>query len=56
MPPILPVRRFPTRICSEAPRIAREVAIDPSVPGWTSTGLYAAPGEAIEATAPTALL
>lgn len=40
---------------AEAPRITTEVKINPAVPGWTSTGLYAAAGELITVTLPAAM-
>jgi hypothetical protein len=44
---------FPGAVPAEAPRIAsRTLNIDTSVPEWHSTGLYAAPGEAITVTFP----
>jgi hypothetical protein len=38
---------FPGRVSPDAPRIARDVRVDPARPGWLSLGLYAAPGERI---------
>jgi len=38
---------FPGAVPEDAKRVRREVRVDPSVPGWASTGLYAPPGEAI---------
>lgn len=38
---------FPGAPPIDAPRVAREIAIDPRVGGWHSTGLYAVAGEAI---------
>lgn len=43
-------------MAKDAPRVAREIPFDPSVPGWTSTGLYAAPGEVITVIAPPSLI
>lgn len=40
---------------SEAPRVTAEVRIDPAIPGWTSTGLYAAAGELITVMLPAAM-
>jgi hypothetical protein len=41
---------FPGAVPAEAKRVKRELKIDGKVPGWHSTGLYAAPGEQIEVT------
>jgi hypothetical protein len=38
---------FPGAVLADAPRVSRVVRVDPSVPAWHSTGLYAAPGEVI---------
>lgn len=46
---------FPGAAPADAPRITGEVEIIPSVPGWTSTGLYAAAGEPITVTVPEAM-
>ncbi|MCA1963560.1 MAG: M60 family metallopeptidase, partial [Prosthecobacter sp.] len=46
---------FPGKSDPEAPRITREVSVDPKIPGWTSTGLYAAAGETITLRAPAAI-
>lgn len=43
---------FPGAVPADAKRVDRTVEVDTSVPGWHSTGLYAAPGEAIEVTLP----
>ena len=44
---------FPGPVPKSAPRLAtRNVAIDCAIPQWHSTGLYAAPGEAIRVTLP----
>ena len=43
---------FPGAVPPEAKRIEKAVTIDTAVPDWASTGLYAAPGEAIEVTLP----
>jgi len=37
----------------DAPRVAATVSVDTSTPDWASTGLYAAPGEALEVTLPS---
>lgn len=38
---------FPGGVAEDAARVKRSVSLDLSEPGWKSTGLYAAPGEAI---------
>jgi hypothetical protein len=43
---------FPGEVPAEAPRVTRSVGVDTAVPGWHSTGLYAAPGEVITVTVP----
>lgn len=43
---------FPGKAPENAPRITGEIPIAPSIPGWTSTGLYAAAGEIITVTIP----
>lgn len=43
---------FPGPVPPEAKRIEKTVAIDTAVLDWASTGLYAAPGEAIEVALP----
>lgn len=43
---------FPGKAPTDAPRVTGEVKINPAVPGWTSTGLYAAAGEVIMVTLP----
>jgi hypothetical protein len=40
-------RYFPGSVPSDAPREARAITLDSSVPGWHSTGLYAIPGEPV---------
>ncbi len=46
---------FPGKTDAAAPRITKEVSITPSIPGWTSTGLYAAAGETITVSVPAAM-
>jgi len=46
---------FPGRAPANAPRITAEVPVAPAIPGWTSTGLYAAAGETIIVTVPAAI-
>lgn len=43
---------FPGKADESAPRIAADVKINPAIPGWTSTGLYAAAGETITVSLP----
>jgi hypothetical protein len=38
---------LPGEVPAGAPRVTRSVEIDAAIPRWHSTGLYAAPGEAI---------
>lgn len=45
---------FPGKTPTDAPRITQEVAITPSIPNWTSTGLYAAAGDSITVSVPAA--
>ncbi len=46
---------FPGKAPADAPRITREVKIAPAIPGWTSTGLYAAAGETLQVTIPASM-
>lgn len=39
---------FPGVVSDDAPRVRRQMVLDPTVSGWHSTGLYAPPGEPIE--------
>jgi hypothetical protein len=43
---------FPGFVPADAPRVDRTIEIDPSRPGWQSTGLYAAPGEVVRVVVP----
>ena len=43
---------FPGPVPADAPRVTKTVTIDTAVPDWHSTGLYAAPGEALTVTLP----
>jgi len=43
---------FPGSVPRNAPRLSRTVPIDPKIPAWHSTGLYADPGEPITVTIP----
>jgi hypothetical protein len=38
---------FPGQVPADAPRLTRRITFDDVLPGWRSTGLYAAPGEVI---------
>ena len=44
---------FPGQTPAEAPRITQEIPIHPAIPGWTSTGLYAAAGDTVTVTIPS---
>lgn len=46
---------FPGKAPADAPRITQAVIVKPTIPGWTSTGLYAAAGETITVTIPASL-
>lgn len=46
---------FPGKVPEGAPRVTQEVQINPDIPGWASTGLYAAAGETITVTVPAAV-
>lgn len=51
---------FPGEVPPAAPRVRRMVAVDPAIPDWQSTALYAAPGDQVvvhvrEGRAPTGL-
>jgi len=51
--PALPAAAtFPGLVPAAAPRVTHTIEIDTVVPGWHSTGLYAAPGEAITVSVP----
>ncbi|MBC7286627.1 MAG: hypothetical protein H5T86_00990 [Armatimonadetes bacterium] len=43
---------FPGAVPPDAPRVEKRLEIDTQVPGWHSTGLYAAPSEVIEVEIP----
>lgn len=43
---------FPGAVSATAPRVTRTLRVDTAIPGWHSTGLYAAPGELIRVTVP----
>lgn len=45
-------RQFPGQPAASAPRVTREVLIQPGLPGWQSTGLYAVAGEPLTVTVP----
>jgi len=46
---------FPGKVPAGAPRITGEIKVTPSIPGWTSTGLYAAAGDTITVRLPEKL-
>lgn len=46
---------FPGKVPADAKRVTQKVEIDPSIPAWHSTGLYAAAGEKITVTVPAAV-
>lgn len=43
---------FPGPVPAAAPRVTKAFVIDTNIPGWHSTGLYAAPGEIVTVTVP----
>lgn len=43
---------FPGAVPANAKRVQRQLTLNAAVPGWHSTGLYAAPGEVLEITIP----
>ncbi len=45
---------FPGAVPADAPRVEKTIAIDTRTPRWHSTGLYAAPGQAIGVSVPEA--
>jgi hypothetical protein len=45
---------FPGAVPADAARVSRTIQVDTQRPAWHSTGLYAAPGEAIEVRVPGA--
>jgi hypothetical protein len=47
-------KAFPGEVPASAPHVTRTILIDPRIPRWHSTGLYAAPGEMITVTLPAA--
>ncbi len=52
IPPHPAADAFPGAVAETAPRLERTDVIGPGGYGWQSTGLYAAPGEAIEVSIP----
>lgn len=46
---------FPGLVPAGAERVEREVTVRPAIPGWASTGLYAAPGEVVTLRFPEAV-
>ena len=47
---------FPGMVAQDVKRVTQEVAIDPSIPGWQSTGLYASAGDKISVKLPASLI
>lgn len=45
-------KQFPGEVPPDAQRVSTTVGLNPRIPGWHSTGLYAAPGETITVTIP----
>ncbi|RMG04887.1 MAG: hypothetical protein D6741_00340 [Planctomycetota bacterium] len=43
---------FPGAVPEDAPRVIRTIVLDPRISRWHSTGLYAAPGEAVQVQVP----
>lgn len=43
---------FPGVVPADAPRISAQFTVQPTIPGWASTGLYVAPGELVTLTFP----
>jgi hypothetical protein len=55
--PVIPgIDKFPGKPQPTSPRITRSVTVNPRIPRWHSTGLYAAPGEEITITIPAACI
>jgi len=46
---------FPGKVPAEAKRVTQKMDIDPTIPAWHGTGLYAAPGEKISVSIPAEL-
>jgi hypothetical protein len=49
-------QEFPGAVPADAPAEDRELSIDTGIPGWHSTGLYAAPGALLHVTVSTELV
>lgn len=47
---------FPGAVARNVPRVEQAIDLDPRIPGWCSTGLYAAAGESIELEVPQAVV
>ncbi len=47
---------FPGAVPAQAQRVQQRVQIDPATHGWHSTGLYAAPGEAVTVVIPESMV
>lgn len=46
---------FPGKAPAGAPRVSKEVSINPAIPGWASTGLWIDAGEALTVKVPAAM-
>lgn len=55
IPPHPASEKFPGQPPADAPRVTGEITIDPKIPGWTSTGLYAVAGDTLTITLPAEL-
>ena len=48
-------KEFPGLAPADAPRVTREIAIHPNIPGWTSTGLWVNGGDPVTVKVPAAI-
>lgn len=48
-------KAFPGNVPADDPRVSRRIEVDTEIPGWHSTGLYAAPGELIVVETPAGI-
>ncbi len=48
-------KEFPGLAPADAPRVTREVAVHPDVPGWTSTGLWVNAGDPVTVKVPASI-
>ena len=46
---------FPGLAPADAPRVTKEISIDPRIPGWHSTGLWVNAGDALQVKVPAAI-